>query len=535
MMSASRAAAALVAILTTCSRPRYVSGVLNGNHILATSMPSSPFRGAVQSGGGTGMVLFVAGDEAVILTVAHGYDLTTKNATEVMDFKQQYDGGLKAAMASTATTPGYATSAGQPSIIAENLGLWRFMTFGDAQSCPAMNAARHSGALDDPFGCDGVGPDVDLAMQRVRLTPAAAALGFPTLGLHLDPLTPGMDVTVVGFGRTNPCNAATDASWASSAPDALKTGRSQIRGVFATEAMAYGLSSPGVDLASFGCSDGESVLSCGQDIGAVAADADFGERWGQGCSGDSGAAWLTEGPAPGRWSVIGVNRGPGKNKDESGNWIQDEDTTFRDMCAGNSDGAGDACQTYGTAISTLYPARKKIRQALADWGYAGQASALSYTCEPPAPDNGACGSGCHLCSAGGVADCFPEGWSCPTLETLGSNLAFVCGDALQTDSVPSRQCSGGDGAGPICRGLPTGQGWLQQQICQSASAAGECPGLTFCCSEQPRVCGAHGSPGLGPTPAPTQSPPELCFDAPITSFCHGVRNSGYWGPNRPAP
>ena len=84
--------------------------VFGGNYVL--DIENSPFRGAVMSGGGSGIVLFRSGDKAVVLTVAHGYDLTTKSAQEVMDDKLINDGGLRQAYAKTDTlcapTPPFA-------------------------------------------------------------------------------------------------------------------------------------------------------------------------------------------------------------------------------------------------------------------------------------------------------------------------------------------------------------------------------------------------------------------------------------------
>ena len=99
------AAAALHTIVIVAAilvnMPVPTSAVLGGSYIPAASFASShPFRGAVQSGGGTGIVLFRDGDEAVILTVAHGYDLTTKTGKQVMDFKLNSDGGLRSGFGS---------------------------------------------------------------------------------------------------------------------------------------------------------------------------------------------------------------------------------------------------------------------------------------------------------------------------------------------------------------------------------------------------------------------------------------------------
>jgi len=176
---------AAAATVAAALLPARVIGVLSGSYIPAAGFSTHPFRGAVQSGGGSGMVLFKDGDEAVVLTVAHGYDLSSKTATQVLADKM-LDGGLKqafsAAQHASVGGAGYATSAGDPSIIAEDLGLWRHFQFFDSETCPLFNAGGHSGALDDPFGCDGVGPDIDLALQRIRLTPAAQVRVPPPAG-----------------------------------------------------------------------------------------------------------------------------------------------------------------------------------------------------------------------------------------------------------------------------------------------------------------------------------------------------------------
>ena len=165
--------------------------VFGGSYVDASDFAtSSPFRGAVQSGGGTGIVLFRDGDEAVVLTVAHGYDLTSLSAQEQMDNKLNNDGGLRQAYAQTAELSGarYATSSGSSNIIAENLHLFRYFSFGDTEACPSTNGGNHAGTLDDPYGCDGVWPDIDVAMQHIRLTAEAQTRTYPETGLHLEPI-----------------------------------------------------------------------------------------------------------------------------------------------------------------------------------------------------------------------------------------------------------------------------------------------------------------------------------------------------------
>ena len=267
--------------------------VLSGNYIPADGFATSPFRGAVQSGGGTGMVLFVDGDEAVVLTVAHGYDLSVKNAQQYMDDKSKNDGGLRLAFGSTSDhvpgggrgSGGYARSDGS-NIIAENLGLWRKFTFGDAETCPLFNKAKHTGKLDDPFGCDGVGPDIDLALQRIRLTPEARARGIPETKLSLDPLTPGQDLLLVGFGRKIPCRWAgmteAEAQWADGhvGGDALKTGFNKVRANFYSEMFTHGLGTAATDaerVQRYGCTPGATISACAKVNGTLAGvDTDFG-------------------------------------------------------------------------------------------------------------------------------------------------------------------------------------------------------------------------------------------------------------------
>ena len=85
------------------------ASVLNGNYVAASEMDTHPFRGAVQSGGGSGMVITVEGGEAVVFTAAHGYDLKytephSASWMELMDFKKDEDGGLRTAFGSVTAT-----------------------------------------------------------------------------------------------------------------------------------------------------------------------------------------------------------------------------------------------------------------------------------------------------------------------------------------------------------------------------------------------------------------------------------------------
>ena len=220
---------------------------MNGNYIPSSEISTHPFRGAVQSGGGSGMIITTQNGEAVVLTVAHGYNLkyTKPESTSwmaLMDYKKNDDGGLANAYGSTSTSQ-YATSDRQ-NIIGTNLGLWRHFTFGDSESCPMMNsgeAAARTGALDDPYACDGLGPDIDLAMQRIKLTTAVSgSRQFPEIGLHLEPLKVGQEVFLAGFGRQYPCewNGITNSD-KQSFPEGLKTAKSVIKANFYSEVSIF--------------------------------------------------------------------------------------------------------------------------------------------------------------------------------------------------------------------------------------------------------------------------------------------------------
>ena len=103
-----------------------------------------------------------------------------------VNISKNSDNGLANAYGGNDPSSTYATSDGN-NIIKTNLGLWRQFHFGDSESCPQMNSgvgASRTGALDDPYACDGLGPDIDLAMQRIRLTTAAQARSYPEIGLH---------------------------------------------------------------------------------------------------------------------------------------------------------------------------------------------------------------------------------------------------------------------------------------------------------------------------------------------------------------
>jgi len=350
---------------------------------------------------------------------------------------------------------------------------------------------KHTGTNpDDPYGCDGLGPDIDVALQRVRLTDEYIQKSppfFPEIKLAFDaPPIPGQSLTLVGFGRKNPCrwDGMTDdeVRWEEDTGDALKIAQNRVRAVFNGEVFTDGQSTTD-DARKFGCDAVVATAECGKLNGTLVVEEQDdvqGGRWGTGCAGDSGGAWLTS-DGKGGWSAIGVNRAAGKRKDNDGNWDQSEDRTYQDgLCA---DGMQDACQPTGSSIATLYPVRAQIKEALTTWNPAW-AEKASYTCEPPSLENPCCGVGCQVCYDGdGSFDCYPDSYQCEYVEALGSGMGFVCGDSLSTTSVPVQKCRGveGDGTDPPCRALTAGKGWRQEQVCRSAEIDGVCPGLTTCC------------------------------------------------------
>jgi len=476
---------------------RPVDAVHGGSYVESATFSTSPFRGAVSSGGGSGIVLFVDGNEAVILTVAHGFDLSAKTGQQAMDEKTYR-------LASQSTSDGLATPSGSQPIVKRYLGLWRRFIYDDIERCPLANAAGHSGALDDPYGCDGIGPDVDLALMRVELTPAAVAAGLPEVGLSFDFPTPGTPVTLVGFGYQYPCDwsgmSADDRDFF--ARDALKTAESVIRASFYSEAFTTGLSdvSAADRVAKFGCGAGESVLECAKKRGALPGkDGDVGARWGTGCAGDSGGPWLRQDPGTGAWSVVGLERSSGKVKKSNGEWDMDEDRTYVDgLCVSGED---DKCGSHGDAISTIYPMRSEIKAALAAWNPAWAAK-VSYACEPPTAGQAPCGTGCQFCKAGAVGDCVPENVNCATIDALPTfTKETVCGERLSTTTVPRRSC-GKPTKADRCRTL-SGRGTEQVHRCDVGNADGSCPAIYTCCG---KACAAAG-PTPSPSPSPSPSPP----------------------------
>jgi len=468
-----------------------VDGVLHGSYVESEEFSMSPFRGATMSGGGSGIILFRDGDEAVVLTVAHGYDLTSMDAQESMDRKLQNDGGLRLA---TGEINGLATSAGGEQIIEENLGLFRHFTFWDPETCPAMNdgvTPPHTGKLNDPYACNGLGPDIDVALQRVRLTAAARTLSFPEIEIGLDPLSPGEALTLVGFGRKFPCDwpgmTEKERKWNEDTGDALKIAKSRIRAVFHGEMFTEGQSTT-ADARKFGCPKKQATASCGKIMGALPKDEDFGTRWGSGCAGDSGGAWLVQAKGGG-FAAVGVNRAAAKRKKKDGSWDMTDDTTYRDgLCKA---GGFDACQSTGSAVATLYPVRARIKKTLKAWN-PKWASKATYKCEPPKSD-GCCGTGCHLCHDGDTSfDCYPKSYQCSSVGSLGSGASITCGDRLGKNTVPKRKCSGSDPQhATSCRALTQGQGWRQKQQCRAVAKDGVCPGLTICCA--PGSCSTRSS------------------------------------------
>ena len=527
-----------------------VHAVMNGNYILKSDMPNHPFRGAVQSGGGSGLIITTENDEAVVFTVAHGYDLkyTDPDSTtwmELMDYKKNSDNGLANAYGGNGPSSTYATSDGN-NIIKTNLGLWRQFHFGDSESCPQMNSgvgASRTGALDDPYACDGLGPDIDLAMQRIRLTTAAQARSYPEIGLHFAPLEVGQEVWLAGFGRQYPCDwSGITNNQKAAFPEGLKTAKSVIRANFYSEAFTEGLSTTS-DLTKFGCETSQSVNDCSKvpsNSTAGPTNDAANAKWGQGCSGDSGAAWMTLGKDGTTWNLIGVNRAAAKSKGTASTW-QDSNFVdpFRTMCpGGGAEGAlDDKCESTGTAISLVYPMRKKIKDALAAWGFSKK---VTYECEPPNEATGKCQTGCNLCSIAMSSDCYPATYDCKTnLDGYPGLENFVNGDGLSTTTAPIRQCSGRDPSvtATLCRGLTSGTaaktGPNQKQICtapcgtsgaDSALCDGHtsgCPGLTYCCGENPSencgklwktLSGASGGAANVPNNPPRSPSPSVVED-----------------------
>ena len=107
---------------------RPVDAVHGGSYVDSAIFSTSPFRGAVFSGGGSGIVLFVDGNEAVILTVAHGFDLSAKTGQQAMDEKTYR-------LASQSTSDGLATPAASRS----SSGTW---ASGGASFTTTLRGAR---------------------------------------------------------------------------------------------------------------------------------------------------------------------------------------------------------------------------------------------------------------------------------------------------------------------------------------------------------------------------------------------------------
>ena len=76
---------------------------------------------------------------------------------------------------------------------------------------------------------------------------------------------------------------------------APQTAPNRIDHVSYSEAFTAGVGT--VDLptrsAKFAC-DSADVAQCVWTPGALTSDADYGTRWGTGCGGDSGGAWLMD-------------------------------------------------------------------------------------------------------------------------------------------------------------------------------------------------------------------------------------------------
>jgi hypothetical protein len=497
---------------------RPARAILMGNYVRNdTSFLQAPYRGAVRSGGGSGLILFTDGDEAVVLTVAHGYDLTSMNATEKMDDKLTNDGGLSAA---TGVVDGYVKAG--DNIIAENLGLFMVFQFDDRERCEERNAGRHSGALDDPYACHGVGFDIDLALQRIKLTPDARAAGFSDVELFLDLPSVGMDVLAAGYGSKWPCYGWMDDSQRSynqRMDPALKTARSRITAVTAGDVYTLGPSGAETDeeYAKFGCTPTESVNACASRNGSFVDDDDFGERWGSGCSGDSGGAWFVRENETAAWRVAAVTRSSGKKRlANSRSFDMDDDDTFTEvggMC--HEDEEGDRCQSYGNAIALLHPARAQIKAALRAWNPAW-ASKARYRCEPPmfgADPADACGAGCRLCrgtpgmdgARTTTAECLPNDYPCESFEELANLDAVVCGEIIIDETTtPRRGCD--PETGPACRAItPDPAGWRQEHVCVNPNAGKTCPVGYTCC--ETRECSHATETDASPPGVETDASP----------------------------
>ena len=534
-------------LLLACLASR-TDAIWLGNYILNdTSFHEAPYRSTVMSGGGSGLVLFTDGDEAVILTAAHGYNLKSDNATTVMNHKLNNDGGLRGATGLTSDNL-YVRSG--ENIVQQNLGLFRIFRFDDPSACSATNAARHTGADDDPYGCDGIGYDVDIAMQRVRLTPAARTfLGGMNVELQLDPPAVGWPLITAGYGRTHPCiqwMTTDERAWRDAHDGALKFAHSRIVGLTAGDLFSEGpglVAADGANYAAFGCpavSEG-GVSACGKKNGSLVGDTDFGTRRGQGCSGDSGGPWFTRDSnanASAPWRVVGVTRSSGKAKDSQrkGTYLQDDDRTFKDgICAGHA----DHCQSYGNAVSLLHPARARIKAALKAWKPSWEAKA-NYACEPPkfgvAPQD-ACSAGCKLChgAAGtfngnrpATMDCFPDDYDCAVnFDEMPGLTGRICGEqgGMSASTTPALGCNAE--TGPPCRALTTSPhpektGWRQVHLCTAALTKNACPAGYVCCSSQRCASPLEGDKdqtvpsNRSPPPSPPPQQKPKSGDGPST-------------------
>ena len=271
-----------------------------------------------------------------------------------------------------------------------------------------------------------------------------------------------------------------------------------------------------------------SINDCAKKTSSSTTSLGDKAQWGQGCAGDSGAAWMTKSSDGTSWNVVGVNRAAGKSKGTAKTWDRSNFVEpFKTICPGGGvDGAlDDRCESTGSAISLLYPMRKKIKDALKTWGFT---KAVTYTCEPPDANTGACQNGCTLCSTEMSSDCYPSSYDCKVnLDGYQGLKKFVCGDGLKTTAVPTQTCTGS--GGNICRGLTDSalkSGTKQEQICMKPCGQGGdatkcdghatgCPGLTYCCGENPNEsCGTPWKTldGKAAKPALPESNNKFCKD-----------------------
>ena len=175
--------------------------------------------------------------------------------------------------------------------------------------------------------------------------------------------------------------------------------------------------------------------------------------------------------------------------------MDDDDTFTKTGGICHADEEGDRCNSYGSAIALLHPARARIKAALRAWNPAW-ASKATYRCEPPtfgANALDACGDGCRLCpgmpgSEGArpaTAECLPNDYPCDSFEELPNLDKVVCGEyGIDETTTPRRACD--PETGPACRAFaPDPAGWRQEHVCADPDAEKTCPvGYTCCDTSQ---------------------------------------------------